>query len=169
MGDYEQVLASDEVDAVYVSTVHTVHARLKPPPPSRPASTCFVEKPLTPNSGTTMALLDLAARSGKVLPRRTCTASLSRRPCGSSVLGRGRDRRASSTSTPPAFDTGAREGRLFDTATAGGGILDVGCYPLSLARFRPAPPRAVPTFSRPRSPAAARSRRPGSTNGPPPS
>ena len=34
-----------------------------------------------------------------------------------------------------AFDTGGRSGRLFDTATAGGGILDVGCYPLSFARF----------------------------------
>src|SRR5699024_6129699 len=34
-----------------------------------------------------------------------------------------------------AFDTGAREGRLFDPATAGGGILDVGCYPMSFARF----------------------------------
>jgi aryl-alcohol dehydrogenase-like predicted oxidoreductase len=34
-----------------------------------------------------------------------------------------------------SFDTARREGRLFDTELAGGGILDVGCYPVSLARL----------------------------------
>src|SRR5699024_10139804 len=34
-----------------------------------------------------------------------------------------------------AFDTGGRSGRPFDLETAGGGILDVGCSPMSFARF----------------------------------
>ena len=70
VGDYEQVLASDEVDAVYVSTVHTGHARLAAAA-LEAGKHVLVEKPLTPNSGTSMALLDLAARSGKVLLERT--------------------------------------------------------------------------------------------------
>ena len=66
LGTYEEVLASDEVDGVYVSTVHTGHARLAAAA-LEAGKHVLCEKPLTPNSGTTMALNDLAARSGKVL------------------------------------------------------------------------------------------------------
>ena len=134
VGDYEQVLASEEVDAVYVSTVHTGHARLAAAA-LEAGKHVLVEKPLTPNSGTSMALLDLAARSGTVLleaymyrfhPQTVQVLEL----VASGALGE-----LVHVDASFSFDTGAREGRLFDTATAGGGILDVGCYPLSLARF----------------------------------
>ena len=66
IGDYDQVLASDQVDAVYISTVHTGHAALAARA-LEAGKHVLCEKPLTPNSGTSMALIDLAARSERVL------------------------------------------------------------------------------------------------------
>ncbi|MFJ6044596.1 aldo/keto reductase [Brachybacterium paraconglomeratum] len=134
VGDYEQVLASDEVDAVYVSTVHTGHARLAAAA-LEAGKHVLVEKPLTPNSGTTMALLDLAARSGKVLLEAYMYRFHPQTVRVLELVTEGAIGELVHVDASFAFDTGSRSGRLFDTATAGGGILDVGCYPLSLARF----------------------------------
>ncbi|ATG51690.1 oxidoreductase [Brachybacterium vulturis] len=134
IGDYAQVLASDQVDAVYISTVHTGHARLAALA-LEAGKHVLCEKPLTPNSGTTMALIDLAARSGKVL----LEAFMYRfHPQTVRVLELVAERAIGEITHVDAsfsFDTGARSGRLFDLRTAGGGILDVGCYPMSFARF----------------------------------
>lgn len=134
VGDYEQVLASDEVDAVYVSTVHTGHACLAAAA-LEAGKHVLVEKPLTPNSGTTMALLDLAARSGKVLQEAYMYRFHPQTVRVLELVAEGAIGELVHVDASFAFDTGSRSGRLFDTATAGGGILDVGCYPLSLARF----------------------------------
>lgn len=134
VGDYEQVLASDEVDAVYVSTVHSGHARLAAAA-LEAGKHVLVEKPLTPNSGTTMALLDLAARSGKVLLEAYMYRFHPQTVRVLELVAEGAIGELVHVDASFAFDTGSRSGRLFDTATAGGGILDVGCYPLSLARF----------------------------------
>ena len=134
VGDYEQVLASDEVDAVYVSTVHTGHARLAAAA-LEAGKHVLVEKPLTPNSGTTMALLDLAARSGKVLLEAYMYRFHPQTVRVLELVAEGAIGELVHVDASFAFDAGSRSGRLFDTATAGGGILDVGCYPLSLARF----------------------------------
>ena len=134
VGDYEQVLASDEVDAVYVSTVHTGHARLAAAA-LEAGKHVLVEKPLTPNSGTTMALLDLAASSGKVLLEAYMYRFHPQTVRVLELVAEGAIGELVHVDASFAFDTGSRSGRLFDTATAGGGILDVGCYPLSLARF----------------------------------
>ena len=134
VGDYEQVLASDEVDAVYVSTVHTGHARLAAAA-LEAGKHVLVEKPLTPNSGTSMALLDLAARSGKVLLEAYMYRFHPQTATVLDLVAEGAIGQLVHVDASFSFDTGARSGRLFDVATAGGGILDVGCYPLSFARF----------------------------------
>ena len=134
VGDYEQVLASDEVDAVYVSTVHTGHARLAAAA-LEAGKHVLVEKPLTPNSGTSMALLDLAARSGKVLLEAYMYRFHPQTATVLELVSDGAIGQLVHVDASFSFDTGARSGRLFDVATAGGGILDVGCYPLSFARF----------------------------------
>ena len=134
LGSYEEVLASDEVDAVYVSTVHTGHARLAAAA-LEAGKHVLCEKPLTPNSGTTMALIDLAARSGKVLLEAYMYRFHPQTERVLELVADGAIGEVTHVDASFAFDTGAREGRLFDVATAGGGILDVGCYPLSFARF----------------------------------
>ncbi|MGP4974794.1 aldo/keto reductase [Brachybacterium tyrofermentans] len=134
LGTYEEVLASDEVDGVYVSTVHTGHARLAAAA-LEAGKHVLCEKPLTPNSGTTMALNDLAARSGKVLLEAYMYRFHPQTVKVLELVADGAIGDVTHVDASFAFDTGGRSGRLFDTATAGGGILDVGCYPLSFARF----------------------------------
>ena len=134
IGSYEEVLASDDVDAVYISTVHTAHARLAAAA-LEAGKHVLCEKPLTPNSGTTMALTDLAARSGKVLLEAYMYRFHPQTVRVLELVAEGAIGEVTHIDASFAFDTGGRSGRLFDTATAGGGILDVGCYPLSFARF----------------------------------
>jgi len=134
VGTYEEVLASAEVDAVYISTVHTGHARLAAAA-LEAGKHVLVEKPLTPNSGTTMALLDLAERSGKVLLEAYMYRFHPQTVKVLELVAEGAIGEITHVDASFSFDTRSRSGRLFDADTAGGGILDVGCYPLSLARF----------------------------------
>ena len=134
LGAYEDVLACPEVDAVYVATVHTTHAPLAAAA-LQAGKHVLCEKPMTPNAATTMALTDLATRSGRTLleaymyrfhPQTVRVLELVREGAIGKILH---------IDASFAFDTGRAEGRLFEPGTAGGGILDVGGYPLSVARF----------------------------------
>ena len=91
------------------------------------------EKPLAVDHGTAMVLVDAARQAGVPLveafvyrfhPQTTALLDLIR----SGAIGEVQHIDASF-----AFRKEEREGRLFDAATAGGGILDVGCYPLTFA------------------------------------
>ncbi|WP_114855341.1 aldo/keto reductase [Brachybacterium sp. YJGR34] len=134
LGTYEEVLASDEVDGVYISTVHTGHARLAAAA-LEAGKHVLCEKPLTPNAGTSMALLDLAQRSGKVLLEAYMYRFHPQTVKVLELVAGGAIGEVTHVDASFSFDTGGRSGRLFDVDTAGGGILDVGCYPLSFARF----------------------------------
>ncbi|MBW4041984.1 MAG: Gfo/Idh/MocA family oxidoreductase [Acidobacteria bacterium] len=131
-GTYEEALADPRVDAVYVATVHTGHARLVLAA-LEAGKAVLCEKPLAVDHGTAMVLVDAARQAGVPLveafvyrfhPQTTALLELIR----SGAIGDVRHIDASF-----AFRKEEREGRLFETATAGGGILDVGCYPLTFA------------------------------------
>jgi predicted dehydrogenase len=132
-GSYAEVLADPSVDAVYVATVHTAHARLVLDAVAA-GKAVLCEKPLTPDAGTTTAVADEARRAGATLveafmyrfhPQTRALLDLVR----DGVFGE-------LVHVDAAFSFAAteREGRLFDLDTAGGGILDVGGYPVSMAR-----------------------------------
>jgi aryl-alcohol dehydrogenase-like predicted oxidoreductase/predicted dehydrogenase len=134
VGTYEDVLGSDGIDGVYVSTVHTGHARAAIAA-LRAGKHVLCEKPLAPNHGTAMAMVDEACRSGRVLleafmyrfhPQTRQVLSL----VEDGAIGEICHVDASFASAVPE-----RSGRLFDQDVAGGGILDIGCYPVSLARL----------------------------------
>lgn len=131
-GTYEEVLARSDIDAVYVATVHTTHAPLvhaaldagKP---------VLCEKPLTATPADTDAVIAHAARAGVPLVeafkyRFGPFADRLQELVAGGALGELVEIEASC-----GFAAGERVGRLFDPATAGGAILDVGCYPLSYA------------------------------------
>ncbi len=133
-GSYEALLADPEVDAVYISTPHPLHAEwaIKA---AEAGKHILCEKPLTLNHAQAMAVIE-AARDNDVFlmeafmyrchPQTQRLTELVR-----DAIGRVRLIRAD-FSFRARFDAGHR---LFNNALGGGGILDVGGYPVSLARL----------------------------------
>ncbi|SDS43216.1 aldo/keto reductase [Microlunatus soli] len=133
LGSYAEILASPDVDAVYVSTVHTTHAELAIAA-LRAGKQVLCEKPLAPNNGQVMTVVDVARDTQQAL----LEAYMYRfHPQTADVLKLVADGAIGDivhVDASFAFASGGQKGRLFDPATAGGGILDVGGYPVSYAR-----------------------------------
>lgn len=134
-GDLEALLAEPAIDAVYVATPHPGH--LQPTLSALAAGKAVLcEKPLGINHAEVMAMTDAAARRGRLLMEAfmyRCHPQ-TRRLCAllaDGAIGELRHIEASFGFSAP-FDA---ESRLFANDLAGGGILDVGCYPLSMARL----------------------------------
>ncbi|WP_309108934.1 Gfo/Idh/MocA family oxidoreductase [Arthrobacter sp.] len=132
-GTYEEVLSSPDVDAVYVSTVNTSHAKLVLAA-VRAGKHVLCEKPLAPNHGSVMAVVDAARTAGVILieaymyrfhPQTVKLLELIR----TGAIGHVQHIDASF-----CFEVPEKKGRLFEANLAGGGILDVGGYPVTMAR-----------------------------------
>ena len=131
-GTYDEILARDDVDAVYVGTVHTTHAALsvRALEAGKPV---LCEKPASPTIDEVQRILLAAERA----QRPFLEAFKTRFGPFAEAL---REFAAGGDLGAPVrfegafgFDAGVREGRLFDPSLAGGAILDVGCYPVALA------------------------------------
>lgn len=130
-GTYADILADPAVDGVYVSTVHTTHPGLALAAIAA-GKHVLCEKPMAPNSGSVMAMVDAARTSGVSLveaymyrfhPQTQKLLEL----VADQVIGT-----VTHIDASFAFAVGQPKGRLFDVDTAGGGILDVGGYPVCL-------------------------------------
>ena len=133
--DYEALLADDEIDAVYVSTIHPAHAEwaIKA---AAAGKHLLVEKPIGMNHLEAAAMIDAAAAHDVFLmeafmyrchPQTQRLAELVR----DGAIGEVRMIRA-------VFSYQGRfapESRTFGNALGGGGILDIGCYTASAARL----------------------------------
>lgn len=131
-GDYAEVLSRDDVDAVYIGTVHTTHAELAIAALDA-GKAVLCEKPVTPTTQQTRTVLAAAERSGQPFLeaykyRFGPLADELRRIIADGAIGRPVHVEAAFGGATPG-----RDGRLFDPAVAGGAILDVGGYPASLA------------------------------------
>ena len=133
--DYEALLADDEIDAVYVSTIHPAHAEwaIKA---AAAGKHLLVEKPIGMNHLEAAAMIDAAATHDVFLmeafmyrchPQTQRLAELVR----DGAIGEVRMIRTV-FSYQGRFAT---ESRTFGNALGGGGILDIGCYPASAARL----------------------------------
>ena len=134
-GSYEALLADKEVDAVYVATPHPQHAQWV----IRAAESgkhVLCEKPLGVNHAEVMAMVEAArvndvflmeAFMYRVHPQTLRLVELLRQ----AAIGEVRHIRSSFGFASP-FNA---ESRLFRNDLAGGGILDVGCYAISVARL----------------------------------
>jgi len=134
-GDYGSLLADPEVDAVYISTPHPFHAEWARAA-ARAGKHILCEKPLAMTCDEARAVVDEARRAGVFLmeafmykchPRTGRIVDLVR----GDAVGRVRLIEASFSFASP-FDP---ESRLFNKELGGGGILDVGCYTMSVARM----------------------------------
>jgi predicted dehydrogenase/aryl-alcohol dehydrogenase-like predicted oxidoreductase len=132
---YKALLADPEIQAVYISTPHPQHAEWAIAA-AETGKHILCEKPLTLNHAEAMVVVEAARRHGVFLmeafmyrchPRTEKIAELVRE----GAVGKVRLLRASF-----GFAAGYNpESRLFNNALGGGGILDVGCYVTSVARF----------------------------------
>ncbi len=132
---YEALLADPEVDAVYIATPHPghVHWGIRA---AEAGKHVLCEKPIAVNAYDAMALVDAARRAGVFLAEAYMyrahpqTRRLAELVAGGAV-GEVRVIQAS-------FGFAAKfnpDHRLFANDLAGGGILDVGGYPVSMARL----------------------------------
>lgn len=134
-GDYQSLLDDTEVDAVYIATPHPFHAEwaIKA---AKAGKHILCEKPVTLNHGEAMAVIDAAEVAGvffmeafmyRCHPQTAKLAQLVK----DGVIGKILHIEASF-----GFDGGSRpESRHQANALGGGGILDVGCYPISMLRL----------------------------------
>ena len=135
LGSYEELIGSPVVDVVYIATPHPFHAQWA----IRAAESgkhILCEKPLTINHPEAMAVVEAAREHDVFLmeaflyrchPQTAKLLEIIR----SGIIGQVR-----AIETSYGFHTKASpEGRLLNHELGGGGILDVGCYPLSMARI----------------------------------
>ncbi len=133
---YEALLTDSEVDAIYISTPHTGHAEwaIKA---IRAGKHVLVEKPIALSAFDADAIYHEATKAGvfageafmyRVHPQTAKIVELVK----SGAIGSVRIIRSSFGFNMGGFKP---EHRLFANETAGGGILDVGGYPVSMARL----------------------------------
>jgi len=132
---YEALLADGEVDAVYVATPHPMHAEWAVKA-AEAGKHVLCEKPIGINHAEAAAIVEAARRRDVFLmeafmyrchPQTARLVELIREK----AIGDVRVIKAA-FSYRAGFDP---EGRLFSKALGGGGILDVGCYPVSASRL----------------------------------
>jgi len=132
---YEALLADPDVQAVYISTPHPMHAEWAVKA-AQAGKHILCEKPVTLNYPDTMAVIE-AARTNDVFfmeafmyrthPQTAKLVELLREK----TIGEVRLIKAAFS-----FHAGANpESRLMNNALGGGGILDVGCYTTSISRL----------------------------------
>jgi len=134
-GSYRALLANPAVEAVYISTPHPMHAEwaIKA---AEAGKHVLCEKPLTLNHAEAMTVVEAARRNNVTLmeaflyrchPQTETLVALIR----AGTIGEVRLIQAAfgfNTAFNPA-------GRLFRQDLGGGGILDVGCYSISMVRL----------------------------------
>jgi predicted dehydrogenase/aryl-alcohol dehydrogenase-like predicted oxidoreductase len=134
-GSYEALLADPEVQAVYISTPHPDHAYWAIAA-ARAKKHILCEKPIGLNFGEAMAIVESAREEGVFLMEAfmyRCHPQTARlvELIKSGAVGEVR-------MIQGAFGFSAKfdpRHRLFANDLGGGGILDVGCYPVSMSRL----------------------------------
>lgn len=132
---YAELCADPEIDAIHIATPHPFHAE-QALMVIRAGKGLAVQKPAGLNAAEVTAMVEAAAQEGVLFSEAfmwLCHPQVARlvEILGSGELGTVRHVRASF-----GFAAGFNPAsRLFDPKLGGGGILDVGCYPVSAARM----------------------------------
>ncbi len=132
---YAALLADPQVDAVYVSTPHPWHAELSIAA-LRAGKHVLCEKPAGMNAAEVVAVTEVAAQEGRFFMEAfmyRCHPQIDR---VLKIIADGEIGTPVHIETRFGFNAAFKEtSRLYDSALGGGGILDVGGYPVSLARL----------------------------------
>ncbi len=133
--DYQALFADPDVDAVYISTPHTSHAELSIAA-LRSGKHVLCEKPAGLNAAEVVAVTEVASQENRFYMEGfmyRCHPQIAR---VLTIISDGEIGTPLHIATRFGFSAGFDEtSRLYNYELAGGGILDVGGYPVSLARL----------------------------------
>ena len=133
--DAAALLADKDVDAIYVSTPHPWHAEMSIAA-LRAGKHVLCEKPGGMNAAEVVAVTEVAAQEGRFFMEAfmyRCHPQIAR---VLEIIKAGEIGTPLHVRTAFGFNAPYREGsRLYDVSLGGGAILDVGGYPVSLARL----------------------------------
>ena len=133
--DYAALLARDDIDAVYIATPHDAHV-IWAHRALEAGKATLCEKPLALNQGEVLSLYGAAARNGVLLVEALMYVMHPRMHLARKLLDDGEIGTVTGFSSSFGFAFPfTPEHRLYNRDRAGGGILDIGIYPLTAARF----------------------------------
>lgn len=134
-GSYDEILSDKNIQAVYIATPHPMHAQwaIKA---AEAGKHVLVEKPASVNAAGVMAIVDAAQRNNVLFMEAFMYRC---HPATQKLIDLVREKVIGEVRLIQAtFGFGAgfdAESRLFKNELAGGGILDVGCYTVSMSRL----------------------------------
>lgn len=129
------LLADPEVDAVYISTPHPWHAELSIAA-LRAGKHVLCEKPAGMNAAEVVAVTEVAAQQGRFFMEAYMYRMHPQIARVLEIIASGEIGIPVHIRTQFGFNAPYRKGsRLYEMELGGGGILDVGGYPVSLARL----------------------------------
>ena len=134
-GSYDDLLADEAVEAVYIATPHPMHVEwaIKA---AEAGKHVLCEKPLAINRAWAEAMIEAAVRNDVFLMEAYMYRCLPQTKLITQLVRDGEIGAVHQIQATFAFAAGYRpESRIFADDLAGGGILDVGGYPVSMARL----------------------------------
>ena len=133
--DYAALVANPDVDAVYIASLHMQHyghTKLA----LEAGKPVLCEKPFTVNAKETKELLDLAAEKKLFLMEAVWTRYLPIYKTVRKWLDKGRIGDVTLLQSSFGFNPGRDErGRLLNPDLAGGTLLDIGIYPITVSQW----------------------------------
>jgi predicted dehydrogenase len=132
---YEGLFADDSVDAIYVATPHPIHL-----PNSadalRAGKAVLCEKPITTSAAELQELIDVAVANNGFLAEAMWTWFLPAVQQAKAWLDSGRIGKLRHVRAELGYPVKYRpDSRMFDPELAGGCLLDMGVYPIAIARY----------------------------------
>jgi predicted dehydrogenase len=142
-GDQAELLAADDIDAVYVAVPHSAHRDVAVAA-IEAGKAVLVEKPFTINRAEAEELVKLARSNGVFLMEAMWTRFLPHMVRIRELLAQGRlgDVRQVNAELGVWFEKDPAH-RLFDPHLGGGALLDLGVYPMSFASMVLGAPSSV--------------------------
>ncbi|WP_167132599.1 aldo/keto reductase [Paramicrobacterium chengjingii] len=134
-GSYDELYADSDVDAIYIATIHTEHVRLAIQAVEA-GKHVICEKPLAVNHAGVMTLVEAARRAGVYLAEGFMYRFHPQMERLTQLISDGAIGEVQHIDSSFSFAADLPHGhRLKNPDLAGGGILDVGGYPISAARL----------------------------------
>ena len=141
--DYETLLARDDIDAIYIATPHDSHLAWSHKSLAA-GKAVLCEKPLGLNQGEVLNIYGEAARKDTLLVEALMYLMHPRMHLAKQLIDDGAIGEVTGFSSGFGFAFPfTPEHRLYNIDRAGGGIVDIGIYPLTAARYLIGEPLAL--------------------------